>query len=181
MAKVEVRVSDLSGSIISDDAELQQITVEHPDFQNPLQLDVAVADLQGRLPQPQDIVTLTINDRRYLLSLQEFTDLFTGDEAAEDVLARVDKEQHPRQRRGRQQRRPKVDYASIEHAGEPHRGRITDTEKQMVRENLDLVNDRLSRDGIRTIDPSDPEMAERYGLMQEPIEEAEVVEETPER
>ena len=54
MARVEMRVSDLSGTIIQDDAALQQITVEHPDFPNPLQLDATVEDLEGRLPQPQN-------------------------------------------------------------------------------------------------------------------------------
>jgi hypothetical protein len=50
-------------------------------------------------------------------------------------------------------------------AGEPHRGRITDAEKEYVRNNLAQVNARLERDGYRTIDPEDPDMAERYGLI----------------
>jgi hypothetical protein len=57
-----------------------------------------------------------------------------------------------------------VNYATLEHAGEPHRGRITEAEKQIVREHLDEVNRRLSEQGIRTIDPADPDMQKRYGL-----------------
>jgi hypothetical protein len=71
-------------------------------------------------------------------------------------------------RRGTGQRRQRRDFASPEHAGEPHRGRITDAEKEYVRNNLDEVNRRLRDKGMREIDPSDPEMAERYGLTPQP-------------
>jgi hypothetical protein len=73
-----------------------------------------------------------------------------------------------RPRRGGGDGRGKVDYASPEHAGEPHRGRITEAEKAYVREHLDEVNRRLRGKGMRTIDPADPTMRERYGLA-EPI------------
>jgi len=82
-----------------------------------------------------------------------------------------------RERRGQPQapRRPrrggggrgKVDYASPEHAGEPHRGRITEAEKSYVREHLDEVNRRLRGKGMRTIDADDPTMRERYGLLEQ--------------
>jgi hypothetical protein len=183
MARIEMRVSDLSGSIIQDDAALQHITVEHPEFPNPLQLDATVDDLEGRLPEPQDVVTLTVNDQRFLLSVQEFQALFTGSEEAAAVLERVDREQRPRQRRRRQggtQRRSRIDYASPEHAGEDHPGRISVAERAYVRDHLDEVNERLSQKGMREIDPNDPEMAERYGLpREESIEDAGVFEETP--
>lgn len=57
-----------------------------------------------------------------------------------------------------------VSYASLDHAGEPHRGRITEREKELVRENLDEINKRLSETGYRTIDLADPEMQRRYGV-----------------
>jgi type IV secretory pathway ATPase VirB11/archaellum biosynthesis ATPase len=58
----------------------------------------------------------------------------------------------------------KVNYATLAHAGEPHRGRITETEKALVRDHLDEINERLARKGKRTIDPNDPTMRGRYGL-----------------
>jgi hypothetical protein len=89
---------------------------------------------------------------------------------AEEHQARGAREPAPR-RRGRRPsedgqpaRRGKTNYGSLDHAGEPHRGRITEAEKQIVRENLDDVNRRLSQQGMRTIDPSDPDMQKRYGL-----------------
>jgi hypothetical protein len=64
---------------------------------------------------------------------------------------------------------------------DPHRGTISEIEKTVVQENLDAVNARLREKGMREIDPPDPELARRYGLMQEPIEEAEVTDETSPR
>jgi hypothetical protein len=56
------------------------------------------------------------------------------------------------------------DYATLEHAGKPHRGKTTDEEKALVREHFDEINDRLAAEGLRTISLDDPEHVERYGL-----------------
>jgi hypothetical protein len=56
------------------------------------------------------------------------------------------------------------DYATREHAGKPHKGKITDTEKQLVHEHLDEINERLAGQGLRVISLTDPEHVERYGL-----------------
>ena len=122
--------------------------------------------------------------------LEEFNTLATiGDMA--DVLENARRKQRQEQRkkgqgrtggrRGgrRQQKRERVDYTSPEHAGEDHPGRVSEPEREYVRTHLDEVNERLRREGHRTIDPADPDMARRYGLEQEPIEEAEVIEERP--
>jgi hypothetical protein len=57
-----------------------------------------------------------------------------------------------------------VDYSSPEYAGNPHRGRVTAAEAAYVRENFDKVNKRLSAEGLRVLDPTDPKVKERYGL-----------------
>jgi hypothetical protein len=57
-----------------------------------------------------------------------------------------------------------VSYDTLEHAGEPHKGRITEAERELVRDHLDAINERLAAQGLRTIDPGDPEHAARYGL-----------------
>jgi hypothetical protein len=51
-----------------------------------------------------------------------------------------------------------LNIASPEHAGEPHRGRTTEAEKEYVRTHLDEVNERLAAKGLRPIDPNDPRM-----------------------
>ena len=48
--------------------------------------------------------------------------------------------------------------------GKPHKGKITDTEKQLVRDHLDEINERLAGQGLRVISLTDPEHVERYGL-----------------
>jgi hypothetical protein len=58
----------------------------------------------------------------------------------------------------------RIDYGTVEHAGRPHRGVTTDAEKEIVRENLAAVNERLKREGHRIIDPTDEAMVERYSL-----------------
>jgi hypothetical protein len=55
-------------------------------------------------------------------------------------------------------------YASLENAGKPHKGKITDVEQQLVREHFDQINERLAAEGLRTISLTDPEHVERYGL-----------------
>jgi len=57
-----------------------------------------------------------------------------------------------------------VNYATLEHAGKPHKGKTTDAEKRLVREHLDEINERLTAEGLRTVSLSDAEHVERYGL-----------------
>ena len=54
----------------------------------------------------------------------------------------------------------------FEHAGKPHKGKTTDAEKQLVRDHLDEVNERLAAQGLRTISLTDPDHIERYALEQ---------------
>ena len=46
------------------------------------------------------------------------------------------------------------------------RGRPPTREKQLVRDHLDEINERLAAQGIRTISLADPDHVERYGLQQ---------------
>ena len=183
MARVEVRVSDFSEELIRNADDAVALEVEHPEYPETITLDAIAQDLEGKLPDPKGFVAITYNNQRYILAIDEFNALFTGADRPEDIMERAYREQHPRSRRrgrrGTQRSRSRVDYASAEHAGEPHAGRVSPAEQEYVREHLDEVNARLREQGIREIDPTDPDMAERYGLEQEPIEEAEVVEERP--
>ena len=62
------------------------------------------------------------------------------------------------------ERGERINYASPEHAGNPHRGRVTEAEREYVRTHLGEVNARLQAQGLRTIDPADSKMQERYGV-----------------
>jgi hypothetical protein len=57
-----------------------------------------------------------------------------------------------------------INYATLEHAGRPHRGRISPEEAAFVRGNLEAVNERLRAEGKRLIDPSNKEHKEQYGF-----------------
>jgi hypothetical protein len=179
MAVKTVRVSDLSDRQ-ADESELGKLIVrQHPDFTQVITLDV-LPDEIGELPESETYVELEFvqpgdsSGQRATLTVDQFNKL-GGSKDMKAVLARALEEQRqtgaqeaPTPRRGRRggatSMRTKTNYASLEHAGEPHRGRITDAEKELVRNNLDKINKRLRDSGLREIDPNDPTMKERYGL-----------------
>jgi hypothetical protein len=87
---------------------------------------------------------------------EQFDALAKGDEMRSVLLQAITAEHERRghvkapagrRRRGGGQSRGKVNYGTLQHAGEPHRGRITEAEKQIVREHLDEVNRRLEQQG----------------------------------
>src|SRR5215212_287834 len=168
MATKTIKVSDLTGTEIGGEENLARIVVEeHPNLPDPVTLEVLPEEVEGRLPEAQNYVRLSYfpptesggEGRSFVMSVEEFNSLST-EKDMETVLTdalRTQQEQEGRRRgrrgrRGGAERRARVDYSSPEHAGEPHRGRITDEEKQYVRENLDAVNARLREQGKRGID-----------------------------
>ena len=182
MATKTIKVSDLTGEEIRNEEQLARLVVEeHPNLPDSVTLDVLPNEVEEVMPEEQNYVRLTYYPaeesggaaKTFMLPLADFNNLARREDMA-TVLQNALREQQEEQvdrRRGRRggrratgQRRQRRDFASPEHAGEPHRGRITDAEKEYVRNNLRKVNARLDRNGYRTIDPNDPEMAERYGL-----------------
>jgi hypothetical protein len=179
MAVKTIRVSDLSDRH-ADESEFGKLIVrQHPDFTQVITLDV-LPDEIGELPESETYVELEFmrpgetSGQRATLTVDQFNKL-GGSKNMKAVLTRALEEQRqtgaqeaPSPRRGRRggaaPARGKTNYASLEHAGEPHRGRITDAEKELVRGNLDKINKRLRDSGLREIDPNDPTMKERYGL-----------------
>src|SRR5215216_4427799 len=180
MATKTVIVSDLTGEEIGGEENLARLVVEeHPSLPDSVTLEVLPEEVEGQLPEEQNYVRVTYfppsesggEERSLVLSVEEFNSLSTDfdmDTVLEDALReQQEREGRRRGRRGRRgsgERRPRVDYSSPEHAGEPHRGRITDAEKEYVRNNLEEVNTRLERAGHRIIDPENADMAERYEL-----------------
>jgi hypothetical protein len=188
MARVEIRVSDLSRQPIEDETQAARLIVEHPDYQEPIGLDVLPQEVTPYLDdEATRFVVLSLEepdnpnpDKRYAMALDDFNRLFqVGDSqsALEEAYAQQQEEQRQRrtrrkgagkkesrQKQPRQRQQERVDYTSPEHAGEPHRGTVSEEEKRYVRENLMEVNWRLEQEGHRTIDPNDPEMAARYSF-----------------
>ena len=176
------RISDISDTVVDDESQLARLIIEHPAYDEPITLEVLPDEVEGELPEEQEAVIVTYffpgetQGLKYALTAEQLDTLFHG-RPVDEVLDRVytaQKEEQRRQKepqkRGRGKRaaaetpRPRVDYSSAAHAGEPHRGTVSEGEKEFVRKNLDEVNRRLREQGKREIDPNDPRMASRYGF-----------------
>jgi hypothetical protein len=175
VAVKQIRVSDLSGKQADDDQMAKLVIHEHPQYQGPIILDVLPDEL-GEVPESERYVSIEViqpgdrSGQKALISLDRFNKL-TADMntivmdavAAQASPTASEAKRRPR-RSGASGQRGKVNYASLEHAGEPHRGRITQAEKDLVRDNLKQINKRLRQSGLREIDPAEPTMRDRYGL-----------------
>jgi hypothetical protein len=172
MGQKTVRFSDLSGQLITNDDTLARIVVhEHPELvDGPVEIEaltdeaetiehsalrVAVIDLY----LPDDL-----EPRRIILEADAFDKLATENPMNQLLIAARPIRRGPRASVSNGSRGDRLDYATLEHAGKPHKGKVTDTEKQLVRDHLDEINQRLAGEGLRTISVADPDHVERYGL-----------------
>jgi hypothetical protein len=179
MAVKVVHVSDISGKEADEQTLGQLVVHDHPEYADlPVTLEVLpeeVEQLQGasRFVTVEWIAPGARKGERMVVSLDDFN-LLAGpgvmESAVQDALIT---KHRSRPRSGGtagassgsgRSGRGKVNYATLEHAGEPHRGRITEAEKELVRKNLDQINRRLRDAGQREIDPSDQAMRDRYDL-----------------
>ncbi len=172
MGQKTVRFSDLSGQLIMNDDALARIVVhEHPELgDGPVEIE-ALSDEAEAMEQAAlrvAVVDLYLRDdiepRRIVMEADAVDKLATDTPMSELLIAA-----RPARRRApaaSSSRGDRIDYATLEHAGKPHKGKTTDTEKQLVRDHLAEINERLTREGFRTISLTDPEHVERYGLDQ---------------
>ncbi len=178
MAVKVVHLSDLTGRQ-GDKSEFADLEVRHPDFREPIHLEVLPSEVESLLKSATRMVQVDYtapgarSSERLFVLVDDFNAL-AGDRDMKAILmealtaAHAERVQVAGDGRKTTQaggaHRSKVNYATLDHAGEPHRGKITETEQELVRNNLAAVNERLARTGLRTIDPADPKMQERYGL-----------------
>jgi hypothetical protein len=164
-----VRFSDLSGELITRDDTLARIVIhEHPELgDTPVEIealaDEAAAIEKAALPVAVVEVYLPGEDepRRVAMEAAAF-DAMAADKPMSELLLTARPARAPRRAKAAAPRG--VNYDTLEHAGEPHKGRITAAERELVRDHLGAINERLAAQGIRVIDPGDPEHAARYGL-----------------
>ena len=171
MGQKTVRFSDLSGQLIMHDDALARIVVhEHPELgDGPVEIEAlteeaeAIEEAALRVAVVDLYLPDDIEPRRIVMEADAFDKLATQNSMAELLTAA-----RPVRRSTRSaasgSRGDRLDYATREHAGKPHKGKITDTEKVLVREHLDEINERLAGQGLRVISLTDPEHIERYGL-----------------
>ncbi|MFK3983620.1 hypothetical protein ACI2K4_24975 [Micromonospora sp. NPDC050397] len=170
MGRKTVHVSDFSGKVLhSDDEVVRVVVLEHPDLvAGPVQLEARPVEVEGIDDASLDVAIVEIYDslgggepRRVVLTANEFDALATDVPMAQ--LLKTAERIKPT-KTAKRAANDRLDYATLEHAGKPHRGKTTEEEAQLVRENLDEINKRLADEGVRQIDPADPEHAARYGF-----------------
>jgi hypothetical protein len=172
MGQKTVRFSDLSGQLITHDDTLARIVVhEHPELvDGPVEIE-ALTDEAEAIEQAAlrvAVVDLYLPDdlepRRIVMEADAFDKLASENPMDQLLIAARPVRRSPRTSVSSGSRGDRPDYSTLEHAGKPHKGKVTDTEKQLVRDNLDEINQRLAGQGIRTISLADPEHIERYDL-----------------
>ena len=174
MGQKTVRFSDLSGELITRDDTLARIVIhEHPELgDSPVEIE-ALADEAAAIDQAALRVAVVDlyapgqgEPRRVIMDAAAFDGLATDRPMGELLLTA--RPARAARRGGRAATAGRGDranhYATLDHAGEPHQGRITDAERALVRDHLDTINERLAAQGERTISLADPGHVERYGL-----------------
>jgi len=179
MGQKTVRFSDLSGQLIMQDDALARIVIhEHPELgDGPVEIEVLAdeAKVIEKAAVRVALVDLYLpgeeEPRRVAMDADAFDKLASERTMAELLIqaprARAVKRTPARSAAatgGTSAGRGDRDYATLEHAGKPHRGKTTDEEKALVREHFDEINERLAAEGLRTISLDDSEHVERYGL-----------------
>ena len=172
MGQKTVRFSDLSGELITRDDTLARIVIqEHPELSDsPVEIE-ALADeaaVIGKSALRVAVVELYLpgeeEPHRVTMDAAAFDKLAT-DKPMSELLLTARPARPARRTRAAATAAPRgISYDTLEHAGEPHKGRITGAERELVRDHLDAINERLAKQGMRTIDPKDPEHIARYGL-----------------
>ena len=172
MGQKTVRFSDLSGQLIMHDDALARIVVhEHPELgDGPVEIEALteeaeiVEDAALRVAVIDLYLPDDIEPRRVVMEADAFDKLATQSSMAELLTAARPVRRSTRAAASGGSRGDRLDYTTREHAGKPHKGKITDTEKQLVHDHLDEINERLAGQGLRTISLTDAEHVERYGL-----------------
>ena len=172
MGQKTVRFSDLSGQLIMHDDALARIVVhEHPELgDGPVEIEALTEEAETMEDAALRVAVLDlylpddIEPRRVVMEADTFDKLATQSSMAELLTAARPVRRSTRTSAGSGSRGDRLDYATREHAGKPHKGKITDTEKQLVQDHLDEINERLAGQGLRTISLGDAEHVERYGL-----------------
>ena len=172
MGQKTVKFSDLSGELIIKDDNLARIVVhEHPELGGgPVEIEVHADEARaiGQAAVEVAVVDLYFPDqdepRRAYMDLAAFDELSTEQPMSELLASARPARRGAKSSAASPARADRLNYASLEHAGRPHRGKVTDEEKQLVREHFDEVNDRLAAAGLRPISLSDPDHLDRYDL-----------------
>ncbi|MFD7908518.1 hypothetical protein ACFV4G_40545 [Kitasatospora sp. NPDC059747] len=173
MGQKIIRFSDLTGEHVENDDDLVRIVVHrHPDLADgPVEIEALAGELAAVEELALDLVTIELHvpgsdePRTVVMEAGAFDRLASAAPMAEVLRgAKPAARSVPSQSAASLAVKEKVNYASLENAGRPHKGRTTDAEKQVVQQHLEEINERLATEGVRTIDLANSEHVSRYGL-----------------
>ena len=177
MAVKQVVVSDISGVELGDD-DHARVIVQHPDMQGPLEIDVSAAEAAKLTETTLRLVAMTVLEPnrppRTVQMETKVLDRLFGDVDFDRVLEgarRADLASvPPSQRPGRAAattaapRTEKIDYTAPDRFGQLHRGRVTEDEARLVREQRDQASANRQSQGHPPIDFDDAAEIKCYGL-----------------
>ncbi len=172
MAVKSVTISDISGEEIADDKAVRVVIDEHPSLPFAVELDVTPDEAAMFQPAKLELVQIAVFEpgrppRRVVVEARTLESLF-GDVNFDAVLASARRANStataPRERQTSRASGVKRDYSSAQWAGVEHRGRTTEAEAALVRENLEQANANRAREGQAPINVDDEKMKRRYGL-----------------
>ena len=171
MGQKTVRFSDLSGEIITDEAPARIVIHEHPDLVGgPVEIDVLGDEALGVEKSAVRVTVLDLylpgNDEPHRVTVlaDDFDKVATDSPMSELLAAARPARRSSRAAASSPARSAAASFATLETAGRPHKGRITEAEQRFVREHFDAINERLAAEGLRPIDLDDPAHIERYDL-----------------
>jgi hypothetical protein len=167
-----VRFSDLSGQLILDnDTPARIVVCEHPELgDSPVEFEALSDEATAIEKAAVEVAVLDLyfpgedQPHRVAMDVDAFDKLATDKPMSELLITARPARRATRSAAAATSKESRVNYATLEHAGKPHKGKTTDAEKQLVREHLDEINDRLTAQNLRTISLTDAEHVERYGL-----------------
>ena len=169
MGQKTVRFSDLSGEIITRDDSLARIVIhEHPELGgSPVEIEVLAEEALAMEKAAMQVAVVDLHlpgedePRRIAVDVDAFDQLAT-DKPMHELL--ITARPARRSAKGSAGVGDRPNYASLEHAGKPHKGKVTDAEKRLVREHFQQINERLAVESLRAISLDEAEHVERYGL-----------------
>ncbi|HEV2373783.1 MAG TPA: hypothetical protein VGS19_16630 [Streptosporangiaceae bacterium] len=173
MGQKTVRFSDLSGQLIMDDDTPVRIVVhEHPALgDSPVEIEALIDEARTIEKAAVRVAVVDLyfpgdTAHRVAMDVEAFDKLATDKPMEELLIAARPAKRAPRSAAPptTPSRDDRTNYATLEHAGRPHKGKTTDAEKQLVHDHLGEINERLVAEGQRTISLTDPDHVERYGL-----------------
>jgi hypothetical protein len=158
--------SDLTGAEVPEDQLGKLVVRSHPNLNGPAVYLEALPDELAALDRV-NVPMVTVEwqppgedePKTYTVSVADFDKLAKGGPTSK-LLDGAPRASGRRFGGGGEE----INYATVEHAGRPHRGRISPEEAAFVRDNLEAVNERLRAEGKRLIDPSNKEHKEQYGF-----------------